>query len=115
MQAQLVLSVVLIFSLWRSGPAADPVILRCCPDGGLEVRDGPEWGKVQVHPQSTVLPWLVVLRYRPQAGQRWRAWVILADSLPAEDFRRLRVWLKWLCAKSMQPAQVEGRDASHDV
>jgi len=44
---------------------------------------------------SVALPWLVVLRLRPQ-GRRL-AWpvALLPDALAAEEFRALRVALRW--------------------
>lgn len=49
------------------------------------------------HPHTTVLPFLVVLLYR-QDG-RLTALTLLADSLAAEDFRQLRLWLRWRMAQ----------------
>ncbi len=46
-----------------------------------------------VHPHTLVLPFLVVLLYRQEG--RLRAMTVLADSLAAEDFRQLRLWLRW--------------------
>ena len=44
---------------------------------------------------SFVSPLLVVLSLRPEAG-RWRRQVLIAaDSVDADNFRRLRVWLRW--------------------
>lgn len=42
-----------------------------------------------------VHPWLIVVRLRPlDEGTPVRDIVLLPDSLPAEDARRLRVWLR---------------------
>ncbi len=49
------------------------------------------------HPHTTALPFLVVLLYR-QDG-RLTALTLLADSLAAEDFRQLRLWLRWRVAQ----------------
>jgi toxin CptA len=46
-----------------------------------------------VHPHTMVLSFLVVLLYR-QDG-RLRALPLLGDSLADEDFRQLRLWLRW--------------------
>ena len=63
-------------------------------DGRLETV-GPEGqsGEALVHPHTLVLSFLVVLLYR-QDG-RLRSMTLLGDSLPAEDFRQLRLWLRW--------------------
>jgi toxin CptA len=63
-------------------------------DGGLEIvgADGTA-SEVVVHPHTLVLSFLVVLLYRQ--GGRLRSLTVLADSLAAEDFRQLRLWLRW--------------------
>lgn len=74
--------------------------LRCGADGHFEVQAGDEWLDAELSPETVVWPWLVVLHYRLAGAHRPVARVILPDSLDEEDFRRLRVWLKWRCAKS---------------
>jgi len=46
-----------------------------------------------VHPHTLVLSFLVLLLYRQEG--RLRSVTLLADSLAAEDFRQLRLWLRW--------------------
>ncbi|TRZ90313.1 MAG: hypothetical protein D4R84_16400 [Rhodocyclaceae bacterium] len=46
-----------------------------------------------VHPHTLVLSFLVVLLYRQQGGLH--ALTLPADSLATEDFRQLRLWLRW--------------------
>jgi toxin CptA len=46
-----------------------------------------------VHPHTLVLSFLIVLLYRQQG--RLRSITLLGDSLSAEDFRQLRLWLRW--------------------
>ena len=63
-------------------------------DGRLEAvaADGtPSEGLV--HPHTLVLSFLVVLLYRRDG--RLRSLTLLDDSLAAEDFRQLRLWLRW--------------------
>lgn len=48
---------------------------------------------LQLHPHTTLLPGLAILLYR-QRG-RLAALPLLADSLSAEDFRQLRLHLRW--------------------
>lgn len=69
--------------------------LRCHADGRLAMPVGDDWVTAQVLAATQVLPGLVSLGYRlpGQRRARWRA--ILADSLPEDDFRRLRIWLRW--------------------
>ncbi|MFA4968694.1 MAG: protein YgfX [Sulfuritalea sp.] len=63
-------------------------------DGRLETvgADGTA-SEAVVHPHTLVLSFLVVLLYRQQG--RLRALTLLADSLAAEDYRQLRLWLRW--------------------
>ncbi|MDQ3025143.1 MAG: hypothetical protein M3R58_01360 [Pseudomonadota bacterium] len=49
-----------------------------------ELRDG-----------SFVAPWLTIVRWRPARARFDRTLLIVADMLPAADFRHLRVILKW--------------------
>ncbi|MEP7262597.1 MAG: protein YgfX [Usitatibacter sp.] len=44
---------------------------------------------------SFVSPWLTVLRWRPAGARFDRTVLILPDMLAREDFRRLRVLLRW--------------------
>jgi len=44
---------------------------------------------------SVALPWLVVLRLRPQGGRLAWPVALLPDALAAEEFRALRVALRW--------------------
>ena len=63
-------------------------------DGTLEVEhaDG-QRGRARVLAQSTVIAWVVVLLLR---GEGWReSLTILPDSLSPDDFRALRLWLRW--------------------
>ena len=63
-------------------------------DGGIEIvgADGTA-SEAVVHPHTLVLSFLVVLLYRQQG--RLRSMTLLEDSLPDEDFRQLRLWLRW--------------------
>ena len=66
-------------------------------DGGLQTVgvDGTA-NPVVLHPHTLVLSFLVVLLYR-QDGQV-RSLSLAGDSLAAEDFRQLRLWLRWRSA-----------------
>jgi toxin CptA len=63
-------------------------------DGAIEIvgADGTA-NEAVVHPHTVVLSFLVVLLYRSQG--RLRALTLLGDSLAEEDFRQLRLWLRW--------------------
>jgi toxin CptA len=69
--------------------------IRCGSDGSLDLWRGDEWRSATLQTDSTVLSWLVVLRYRAEGERRIRSSVIMADGMAADDFRRLRVWVRW--------------------
>ncbi|MDP2826622.1 MAG: hypothetical protein Q8O52_28540 [Sulfuritalea sp.] len=71
-------------------------------DGGFETvgADGTA-SEAVVHSHTLVLSFLVVLLYR-QRG-RLRSLTLLGDSLADEDFRQLRLWLRWR-SKAATPA-----------
>lgn len=76
--------------------------LHLYEDGRLEVeRRNGQCEKRAVHAETTVIAWLVVLllspRDTPSYFKRQEALVILPDTLSAEDFRQLRIWLRWQC------------------
>ncbi|MCX7627470.1 MAG: hypothetical protein N2Z69_03550 [Methylophilaceae bacterium] len=63
---------------------------------GMEVQttDG-NWLMVEVLGSSLVTPWLTVLHLRPTPHRRRVPLVLLPDMLLPQDYRRLRVWLRW--------------------
>ena len=64
-------------------------------DGRLDwVRQSGAHGEAAVDAQSTVLPWLVIALLRRLDGGR-EALVVLPDSCAAQDWRQLRLWLRW--------------------
>lgn len=89
-----------------------PLELKLYPDGRLEWREtASSWQAVSLLPRSAVGPWLCLLACRAEGEKRVRNLTILPDSLAADDFRRLRVWLRWRAA--VQGA-VPGGDESPD-
>ena len=66
-------------------------------DGGalsFQTRRG-EWYRGTLLDSSFVAPYLAVLNLKTDEARLARHVVIMADSLAAEEFRRLRVWLRW--------------------
>ncbi|MCL4471613.1 MAG: hypothetical protein M1547_10960 [Gammaproteobacteria bacterium] len=62
----------------------------------LQTRAG-TWHEAELLGSSFVSPYLTVLNLKPAGGRLAKHLVILPDAVDAEDFRRLRVWLKWRC------------------
>ena len=113
--AKLALPAVLIISaayhLWRyawlrAGQAVTSLVVE-----GDEVRllrrDGTE-RVARVMQDSLVTPLLSVLILLPEGARRACSVVILADSLDAESYRRLRVWLRWGLPKTADAAHKQG-------
>lgn len=79
----------------RRSPAS-LVALRLHADRRCEFRTrGGDWQEAELLGSSFVAPYLTVLNLRPLDRRLVRHLVILPDALPSDDFRRLRVWLKW--------------------
>lgn len=103
MPVKIALSALLITSAsWRLGRRGTPVRLRCDKDGQLSLHADDAWRPVTLAAPPVLLPVLTILRPR-MADRKTRPLLILPDSLPEEDFRRLRVWLRW-----MPPARQRG-------
>ena len=49
----------------------------------------------QALPESTVISWMIVLRLRLEGEKRICALVVLPDQMKRDEFRRLRLWLRW--------------------
>lgn len=61
--------------------------ISCLPFGASE------FAPVRLLPGATAHPWLTVMRLA-QVGGTWLM-VVAPDSVAPEEFRRLRVWLRW--------------------
>jgi toxin CptA len=81
---------------WRGGRE---ITLRGKRDGALEILENGVWRPATLIAADPVLAGLGFLRYRLPGHRRSRSLIVLPDGLPEEDFRRLRVWLKWLGKK----------------
>lgn len=61
---------------------------------GVQNRLG-AWAEYDVLGSTYVMPYLAVLNLRQSDSRAVRRVVILPDSMHPEDFRKLRVWLRW--------------------
>lgn len=89
-------AISLAFSVIRLWPAKGRrvVALALGRAGELQVRRGD--GAVNaatVLPDTSVFPWLVVLRYRQ--GNQKEVLLLPATAMRRHDHRRLRLWLRW--------------------
>jgi hypothetical protein len=71
-----------------------PAAIKLQADGQIRLIDseGTEC-ECQIQPDTTVMPWLVVLRYRMQG--ELTSLVFPVDALGSEGHRQLRTWLRW--------------------
>ncbi len=100
--AKAALASLMLFSLvyhlrrdaWLSAPSAN-VALALEGDRVVLTTRGGEQLAGQILRDSLVTPFITVLNVLPQGAHLARSVIILPDSLDAESFRQLRVWLKW--------------------
>lgn len=85
----------LAVSLLFSWPKQKEERLRHAEKGDLQLWQDEDWHEMELLDASVVQPWLTMLSLRGRADHRKRHLVILRDSLDADEFRRLRVWVKW--------------------
>jgi len=69
--------------------------LRGNEEGAMEVWLEEKWQTANISSNSVVWPIGIVLRVAIANQRRYRNLLVLPDSMPASDFRRLRVWLRW--------------------
>ena len=67
--------------------------LRLRIDSGGAIEVGQATGAVR--DGSFVAPWLAVVRWRPVGAWKDRSLLVAPDMLGADEFRRLRVLLRW--------------------
>lgn len=79
---------------WLSAPSAHVALMLDGDQVVLPTRGGEKLTGKILH-DSLVTPYLTVLNVLPQGAHFSRSVLILPDSLDAESFRQLRVWLKW--------------------
>lgn len=90
-------SVSLLVSLALHWRRQLPWRLRLAGDGSLyRLAANDEATKIEVLPGAVVTRWLVVARILDEGEGRARALLVLSDSLNPDDFRALRIWLRWL-------------------
>ncbi len=81
-------------ALLRGQGAATAIEITSDHKLNLETRAG-GWREYDVLGSTYVTPCLTILNLREPGNRRTRRIALLPDSLHAEDFRKLRVWLRW--------------------
>ena len=100
--AKSALACVILFSLWYhlrrdawlAAPSSSKALMLESEQVVLTTHGGEQLA-CRVLRGSTITPFLTVLNILPPGARFARSVVILPDSLDAESFRQLRVWLKW--------------------
>ncbi|RPH39124.1 MAG: hypothetical protein EHM87_24640 [Burkholderiales bacterium] len=77
---------------WRRDQSAR---VRGDQAGKFEIRLDEKWRVARLADACVIWPSCTVLRFAVEPGRRKRNLVVMPDSLPEEDYRRLRVWLRW--------------------
>lgn len=102
---------LLLSLLYYHGRASPEVRLLADVDGQLSLYRQEQWSEVNLLGSSMVLPACTLIRFSlPRDEKRWQQnqnLLVLADSLSATDFRRLRVWLRWRGSKSLLAHQTQ--------
>ena len=72
------------------------VALELREDGGIacQTRNG-EWLECNLLGSSYVSPGMTVVNLRARGWTGYRRVILVPDNVDAEDFRRLRTWLRW--------------------
>jgi hypothetical protein len=87
---------------WRSRAGVARVELRS--DGSACAVDrGGRTHEARLTHSTLVTPWLVILVLATGRLRPARMLVVPLDSLPSDDFRRLRVWLRWTRTDRVAP------------
>ncbi|MDR2189138.1 MAG: hypothetical protein LBE62_14025 [Azonexus sp.] len=92
----------LLLAIWSiafwAWPRLKPplAVIRLEADGSLQVKSNTEddFAPATLLPGASVHPWLTILRLELANGQR-RALLVTAGTMPPDQFRRLRVFLRW--------------------
>ena len=69
--------------------------LRGDDEGKLMIWREGKWQTTRISNSSVVWSFCIVLRLAIANQRGYSSLVVLPDSLPEPDFRRLRVWLRW--------------------
>lgn len=69
--------------------------IRLDSDGAIEILEDGNWRSGTVREGSVALPWLTAIRWRPAGARLDRALLLLPSMLAADEFRALRVLLRW--------------------
>ena len=87
------------FAWLRSPESIVAIELTDCEQGSMQSAAG-LWCEGRVLPTTYVTPMLTVVNMRVNGSRRVRHALIVADNIDADDFRKLRVALRWAYPKN---------------
>jgi toxin CptA len=106
---QLACALALCLSAWRCTRRRPPLRLRCGGDGTLAQATAAGWQQRTLGHPLVVLPLFVLLPLRKPSGGPAHWLLIPADSMDAQEFRRLRLWLRW---RAQRPDRQKGVESA---
>ena len=93
---RVLLLAIVAFSLWHALRPSPVVGLRLTEEGQMAFLSAAgERKSVSLLPDTVVFSHLIVLCGSDEGGHRLRTLALLPDSMSAEQFRLLRLWLRW--------------------
>lgn len=81
--------------LFYKRPASNTT-LRGKANGRLEIRQGESWREVERISVNMTTPLVTMFRISSVEKAHCRYLVVFPDSMPGANFRRFRVWIRWL-------------------
>lgn len=93
---------LLSVALLRTPQAVCAIEIRESGEISLQTRRG-DWRACRLSGSSYVSPWLTILVLAEEDRRRARYVVITPDNVDADEFRRLRVWLRWAAQRVAEP------------
>ena len=72
-----------------------PRSLRLDHERRIDVRDDSGWRSGTLRDGSFLMPWLTIVRWRPEGARSDRTLLLLPDMADAEAMRKIRVILRW--------------------
>lgn len=99
-------------SLWSVLRSSRFASLRLTARDGLSFI-GADGGRVEASllPESTFFTWLVVLRFRIGEERKGHAVTLFPDQMSREEFRKLRLWLRWNASAGKRDDQGDEPDS----
>lgn len=90
-------SIVILFNLVLFKMASSFKALRRISNNWFIYSPKKEWQSIKLlTSQCVVLSWIVILQFRVDEDKRIKTLCLLVDSMPINEFRRLKVYLRYV-------------------